>query len=54
VDGVKYRSLKMLTAATTWRHSSDQLRAIGDCLLGVESALFAGESLHDHTGALVD
>jgi hypothetical protein len=44
----------MLAAATARRNAADDTGAIGKALLGMESALLAGEALDDDAGALVD
>ena len=36
------------------RHTADHLRAVLDCLLRMERALLAGETLHDHFGGRAD
>ena len=41
-------------AAFAWRHAADHAGAVGDGLLGVESALRAGEALADDAGVLID
>src|SRR5262249_11764273 len=54
LDRVEHRQVEMRSAAFSRRHASDHLGAIGDRLLGVESALRAGESLADHLGFSID
>ena len=58
-DGVEHRhvgelGIGMLGAALARRHAADDLRAVGQRLLGVERALAAGDALADDLGVLVD
>ncbi len=52
VRGVEHRQAEVLLAAAAGRDAADQLRAVGDALLGVERALLAGEALADHAALL--
>src|SRR5881392_1090293 len=53
-DGVEDRALKMFGAALAWRDPADDVGAVLDHLLGVESAFAAGETLHDEARFFVD
>ena len=44
----------MSGAALLWRDAPDHVRAVGDGLLAVKRAVFAGETLADDLGVLVD
>ena len=44
----------MRRAAFAWRRAADQLRAIGDCLFGMEGAGLAGETLREQLGVFID
>ena len=52
--GVEHRQPEVLLAAAARRDAADQLRAVVEALLGVESALLAGEALADDARRLVD
>src|SRR5690606_3298844 len=46
--------IQVFLAAATRRDAADELRAVGDALLGMERALLAGEALTDYASGFVD
>src|SRR6516165_2881328 len=54
VDGIEHRQVEVPGAAFARRHTADHLGAVRDRLLGMESALGAGDPLADHPGRGVD
>ena len=52
--GVEYWAIQMAAATASGGDAADYLRAVGDRLLGMESALLAGEALHQHAGCAID
>src|SRR5690606_18896754 len=54
LDGVEHRQAEVGGAALAGGHAADHLGAVGDGLLGVESALATGEALADDFGVFVD
>ena len=53
-DGVEHRAFEMLGAAFAGRYAADDIGAVFDHLLGVESSFAAGEALHDQFVFFVD
>ena len=53
-DGIEHRQTQMHLSTLARRHAADQLGTVGNCLLGMEGALLAGEALADHPGVFVD
>src|ERR1700689_2202214 len=54
LHGVEHRQVEMLRAAFTRRDAAHHLGAVGDCLLGMKSALCAGEALAHDLGVAAD
>src|SRR5206468_2406476 len=54
LDGVEDRALEMGRTALPRGHAADDVRAVGDHLVGVERALVAREALDDDGGALIE
>ena len=54
LHGVEHRQTNVILARLARRHATDQLGAVIERLLGMESALGAGEALTDHPRLLVD
>src|SRR6185437_2993543 len=54
LDGIEHRQAEVLLTPAPRRHATNELRAVGDGLLGMEGALLPGEALADHLGVLVD
>ena len=54
LDGVEHGTTEMLGAALAWGDASDDLGAVLDHLLRVESAFAASHSAHNRAGVLVD
>ena len=53
-DGIEHRAVKMTLTAATRRYAADQLRAVGNGLLGMEGALLAGKALTNDPGIFID
>src|SRR5690606_26962775 len=53
-DGVEHRQAEMGLATLARRGAADDLGAVGECLLGMERAVLAGEALGDELGVFVD
>src|SRR5690606_21034440 len=54
MHGVEHGHSDVLLAATAGRHAAHEARAVVEALLGMKSALLAGEALADDAGMLVD
>jgi len=52
--GVEHRQAEMLLPALARRHAADHLGAVGDGLFGMKRSLFAGESLTNDFGVLIN